>query len=65
MHPSRFTWQSDLFLTVAPSEPIAGRTPMQALLAHFGTATAGGDDIKMDMATATDLAPAILAKKLR
>ncbi len=64
MHPSRYTWQSDLFLTVAPPEPVAGRTPMQVLLGYFENETVGGSDtMKVNMHEASELAPGILAKR--
>lgn len=65
MHPARYTWQSDVFLAVAPPEPPAGRTPMQVLLGYFDTVTVTTDNIKVDMHGASELAPGILLQKFR
>ena len=63
MHPSKFTWQSDLFLAVSPEEPVNGRTPMATLQAYFPGEEV--DDNKIDMRSASEISPGIIAKKFR
>jgi hypothetical protein len=64
LHPNQYTWQSDIFLNLAPEEPVAGRTLADALKLHFGNVDLGDDSLnptKLDLRRAQEMAPGILA----
>ena len=63
LHPSKFTWQSDYFLELAPDEAIAGRTMQKALESAWSTAET--KDNPVDMAGAKQMGPDILARSYR
>jgi hypothetical protein len=64
LHPSMYTWQSDLYLNLFAEESVAGRTATQALANHFEGDDLGDDSLeptKLDLRRAKELIPGILA----
>ncbi len=65
LHPSVYTWQSDIFVTFYGEEPVAGRSAMDAARLHFQGFSLEDDSLNptlVDMAGAKELSPGILAK---
>ncbi|SDA36276.1 hypothetical protein [Sphingomonas sp. NFR15] len=65
LHPSKFTWQSDYYLEVAPEEPALGRTMQNALESAWANAATDGDDVPVSMAGAKPMGQDVIAKTLR
>jgi hypothetical protein len=68
LHPTMYTWQSDLYLNLMAEEPVAGRTPQQVLASHFDGDDLGDDSLeptKLDLRLAKELAPSLLVVKYR
>ena len=64
LHPSQYTWQSDMHLNLFAEEPVAGRTLADALKLHFGNDDLGDDSLnptKLDVRLAKEISPGILA----
>jgi hypothetical protein len=68
LHPTMYTWQSDVYLNLLAEEDVADRSAQQVLASHFEGDDLGDDSLeptKLDLRIAKELAPGILAVKYR
>lgn len=68
LHPDRYTWQSDIHLTIFAPEPAQGRGPTEIARAHFQDYELDDDILdptRVDLAGATEIMPGVIVQSYR